>query len=221
MAIGLAGLLNCYFGGGYLGALAFGLGLLAVLALKLDLFTGKMRAWRDGEINWKELIITFLGNGLGIFFMYCFGTALHSYPHIKEVATNIMLMRSGLPIGFVFIRGIICGICVQMAVDMWNKNWLMGNAHPFLAMLPATAFVLLGCNHCIADLLYLFYSDAFKQGWQILEALIGNVAGAMLFVAANSDIQDDPKNPSRKRSWFHRRKNTDTQNNVSELNQDS
>ena len=54
MAIGLAGLLNCYFGGGYVGAIAFGFGLLVVLALKLDLFTGKMRAWIDREINWKE-----------------------------------------------------------------------------------------------------------------------------------------------------------------------
>ena len=94
MAIGLAGLLNCYFGGGYVGAIAFGFGLLVVLALKLDLFTGKMRAWIDGEINWKELIITFLGNGLGVLLMYGFGIALHSYPQIKETAIKIMSMRS-------------------------------------------------------------------------------------------------------------------------------
>ena len=43
LAIGLAGLLNLYLGSGLLGALAFGLGLLVVCALKLDLFTGKMR----------------------------------------------------------------------------------------------------------------------------------------------------------------------------------
>ena len=164
MAIGLAGLLNCYLGGGYLGSIAFGLGLLVVLALKLDLFTGKMRAWYEKEINWKELIIVFLGNGMGIFIMYCLGTALPGYPHIKETASMIMGLRANLGIGFVFIRAMLCGICVQMAVDMWNKNWFAGNAHPFLAMLPATAFVLLGCNHCIADLLYVFYSDAFKQG---------------------------------------------------------
>ena len=186
MAIGLAGLLNCYFGGGYVGAIAFGFGLLVVLALKLDLFTGKMRAWIDGEINWKELIITFLGNGLGVLLMYGFGIALQSYPHIKETAVKIMSMRSELPFSIIFIRGVICGICVQMAVDMWNKNLSIGNAHPFLAMLPATAFVLLGCNHCIADLLYLFYSGAFKQVWQILVALIGNVIGAMFFVISSS-----------------------------------
>ena len=38
-----------------------------------------MRAWRDKEVNWKELIIIFLGNGMGIFFMYGLGTALPGY----------------------------------------------------------------------------------------------------------------------------------------------
>lgn len=221
MAIGLAGLLNCYFGGGMQGAIAFGLGLLVVLALKLDLFTGKMRAWRDKEVNWKELIIIFLGNGMGVFFMYGFGTALPGYHQIKETATAIMAARSELGFGFIFIRAMICGICIQMAVDMWNKNWFEGNAHPFLAMLPATAFVLLGGNHCIADLLYLFYSDAYNQGWQILEAIIGNIAGAMLFVAANSSKINGPANLLNKQSLFHRNKRTDTQSNASEPSQGS
>ncbi len=221
MAIGLAGLLNCYLGGGLQGAIAFGLGLLVVLALKLDLFTGKMRAWYNKEVNWKEMIIIFLGNGMGIFFMYCFGTALPGYLHIKETATAIMAARSELTVGFVFIRAMLCGVCVQMAVDMWNKNWFAGNAHPFLAMLPASAFVLLGCNHCIADLLYLFYSDAFVQGWQILEAIIGNIAGAMLFVAANSSKKDDPESPSNKQLLARQRKNSDTPNNVSSPNSGS
>ena len=221
MAIGLAGLLNCYLGGRLQGSIAFGLGLLVVLALKLDLFTGKMRAWHDKDVNWKEMIIIFLGNGMGVFFMYCFGTALPGYLQIKETATAIMAARSELGIGFIFIRAMICGICVQMAVDMWNKNWFAGNAHPFLAMLPATAFVLLGCNHCVADLFYLFYSNAFNQSWQILEAIIGNIAGAMLFVASNSSKRDDPANPSNKQSLFHRDKHNDKLNNASEPNSGS
>ena len=53
MMIGLAGLLNLYFGGGLLGALAFGLGLLSVCALQLDLFTGKIRAVLDEKISIK------------------------------------------------------------------------------------------------------------------------------------------------------------------------
>ena len=99
-----------------------------------------------------------------------------------------MSTRLGLPFGTILIRGIICGICVQMAVDMWKQGMERNDTHPFLAMLPATAFVLLGCNHCIADTLYLVYSSAWGQTLQIFEALIGNFIGASLFVIASSGI---------------------------------
>lgn len=185
--IGLAGLLYLYIGGA-LGALAFGLGLLSVCALKLDLFTGKMRAFWNGEISIKELCIVFLGNIVGILFIAGCGTFLHSFEHLMITSQTIMIMRSALPFGIVLMRGIICGVCVQMAVDMWKQGMERNDTHPFLAMLPATAFVLLGCNHCIADTLYLVYSGAWSQTLQIFEALIGNFIGATLFVIASSGI---------------------------------
>ena len=79
-----------------------------------------------------------------------------------------------------------------MAVDMWtlhaNRGGLPISVHPFLAMLPATAFVLLGCNHCIADLLYLFYSDMYDQSLKIFEAMAGNMLGGIIFVGATTDM---------------------------------
>ena len=74
--IGLAGLLYLYIGGA-LGAFAFGLGLLSVCALKLDLFTGKMRAFWNREISIKELCIVFLGNIVGILLIAGCGTFLN------------------------------------------------------------------------------------------------------------------------------------------------
>ena len=175
-----------------------------------------MRAWYEKKINWKELIIVFLGNGLGIFFMYGFGAMLPGYLQIKETATAIIASRAELSFGVIFMRAALCGMCVQIAVDMFNKTTMFGGeAHPFLAMLPASAFVLLGCNHCIADLFYLFYSDAYAQSAQIFEAMAGNLIGALLFVVATSDIQW--KNPSRKL----RQKSNNNQSNVSSSNQDS
>lgn len=185
--IGLAGLLYLYIGGA-LGALAFGLGLLGVCALKLDLFTGKMRAFWNGEISIKELCVVFLGNIVGILFIAGCGTFLSSANQFIDASQIIMSTRLGLPFGTILIRGIICGICVQMAVDMWKQGVERNDTHPFLAMLPATAFVLLGCNHCIADTLYLVYSSAWGQILQIFEALIGNFIGASLFVVASSGI---------------------------------
>lgn len=224
LAIGLAGLLNLYLGGGLLGALAFGLGLLVVCALKLDLFTGKMRQLYNKKINWKELIIIFLGNAMGVFIMYCLGTALMSYPEIDEQAVKIMTARGAYPFGFIFVRAIICGICVQMAVDMWNLNATRGGlpvgVHPFLAMLPASAFVLLGCNHCIADLLYLFYSDMYNHSYEIFEALAGNMLGGIIFVGATTDMHN-LGSPLRKRLGRRFQKNNNTSDNDVELKQDS
>lgn len=96
-----------------------------------------------------------------------------------------MLARANLPFGITLMRATLCGICVQLAVDMWNKNKLNGSSHPIMAMLPATAFVLLGCNHCIADTLYLILSGSWGQILQIFEAICGNVIGAILFSVAN------------------------------------
>lgn len=185
MMIGLAGLLNLYLGG-LLGALAFGIGLLSVCVLQLDLFTGKMRAFWNGEISVKELVIVFLGNFVGILIIGGLGIFLASSSTLMENAANIMNARMDLPFGIILIRGTICGICVQLAVDMWKKQ---KGSHPFFAMLPATAFVLLGCNHCIADMLYWLYSGNWGQWYQIFEALVGNFIGATLFVIANSGIQ--------------------------------
>ena len=182
MMIGLAGLLNLYLGGGVPGALAFGLGLLTVCVLQLDLFTGKMRPALEKKISIKELIIVFLGNFVGILIIGYLGTALSSNDTLIENAKSIMQARSNLPFGMVFIRAILCGICVQMAVDMYKKN-----QHPFVAMLPATAFVLLGCNHCIADMLYLLYGGSLQQIPQIFEVVFGNITGAVLFVATTTD----------------------------------
>ena len=185
--IGLAGLLNLYLGGGLPGALAFGLGLLSVCALQLDLFTGKIRAKIDGKISLKQLGIVLMGNIVGILFICCYCLFLPARETIMQNAANIMAARSNLMVGTVCIRGILCGICVQLAVDMWGKSKKEGTTHPFMAMLPATAFVLLGCNHCIADTLYLVLGGAWGQIFQIFEAICGNVIGAFLFSAANQD----------------------------------
>ena len=187
MAIGLAGLLNLHLGGGLPGALAFGIGLLLVCVLRLDLLTGKMRAYHDGKIKFVELLLCLGGNIIGVYIMYGLGTALPSYPQIKAAATAIVMARADIGVGFVFIRGIICGICVQMAVDMWTNGIDRNDTHPFLAMLPASAFVLLGCNHCIADVLYLVYSDYYIAIFQIIEAMAGNIIGALVFVFLNNE----------------------------------
>ena len=119
-----------------------------------------MRAFYNGKISIKELVIVFFGNSVGILIVSGLGIFLTSFSTLIENATNIMNARINLPFGIILARGVLCGICVQLAIDMWNKQ---NGSHPFFAMLPATAFVLLGCNHCIADMLYWLYSGNWGQ----------------------------------------------------------
>lgn len=112
MMIGLAGLLNLYFGGGLLGALAFGLGLLSVCALQLDLFTGKIRAKLDGKISLVDLGIVLLGNFAGILLMCYVSVFLPQGKVIQENAVSLMAARQSLPFGVVTARAVLCGVCV-------------------------------------------------------------------------------------------------------------
>ena len=42
-------------------------------------------------------------------------------------------------------------------------------------------------NHCIADVLYLVYSDYYIAIFQIIEAMAGNIIGALMFVFLNNE----------------------------------
>lgn len=181
LMIGLAAMLNLKLEGGLLGALAFGLGLLTVCALQLDLFTGKMRALLKGDIKIREMILVLIGNAIGIMLAVILCASLPASINFFEGATSVMNARAGSLWFLIILRGMLCGVCVQMAVDMYRET-----KNILAPMLSAAAFVLLGCNHCIADMFYFVLGGQPYQIIQIFYALIGNVLGAGLFVCASS-----------------------------------
>ena len=209
MLIGLACILNLKIGG-LIGALFFSLGLLGVCVLQLDLFTGKMRAFYKGQISFVTLGIVLAGNFVGILLMSLASTSLD----IVGQAQTLMQARAAVPFYRIILRGMICGLCVQIAVDMYKKN-----PNPLVVMGPAAAFVALGCNHCIADMFYWIKGGTLPQLVQIFEALCGNVIGAMIFVIANED--SEPQFHFRAGSPRLRSRNIDKQNNDVEPKQGS
>ena len=209
MLIGLACILNLKIGG-LVGALFFSLGLLGVCVLQLDLFTGKMRAFYKGQISFTTLGMVLVGNFIGILLMSLAATSLD----IIEQAQKLMQARAAVPFHRIILRGMVCGLCVQIAVDMYKKN-----PNPLVVMGPAAAFVALGCNHCIADMFYWIKGGTLPQFIQIFEALCGNVIGAMIFVIANED--SEPQFHFRAGSPRLRSRNIDKQNNDGEPKQGS
>lgn len=179
LMIGLGAMLNLQLGG-VIGAICFSLGLFTICALGLHLFTGKIATILEGNLTLLSWGTIFLGNWLGILFMVICVSMLPQAQIIQENAAKIAIARQQSFWLVNLVRGMICGMCVQMAVDMWKKLH-----HPLAVIMPIAAFIILGGAHCIAD---LFYLTLGMDGWQlpqIFEVMVGNVSGAALFEIAS------------------------------------
>lgn len=138
--------------GGTAGAILFAFGLIAVVSLKLNLFTGKAQfVWgrcEDGQYAQGGYAWLFSILALNILGCIAMGALLPT-PELKETAMEIIEKRldsSPLRNGLLAIG---CGFIMTLAVQNAAKNkWL-----PLLFGIPA--FILCGLPHCIADAFYI------------------------------------------------------------------
>lgn len=139
--------------GGAIGAILFSFGLIAVITLGLNLFTGKARfvwdtapdgSWNQGGYPW--LIAMLLLNIGGCIIM----GMLFSSPAIQEKASAIIIdARLSAPAWKNGLLAIGCGFIMTLSVQSAaSKNWL-----PLLFGIPA--FIICGLPHCIADAFYI------------------------------------------------------------------
>lgn len=148
--------------GGIAGAILFAFGLIAVVSLKLNLFTGKAQfVWNpviraqhtQGGYVWLFSILAL--NVIGCIAM----GALLSDQSLREAALSIIdrrLESSPLRNGLLAIG---CGFIMTLAVQNAAKNrWL-----PLLFGIPA--FIICGLPHCIADAYYIasLPADFFEE----------------------------------------------------------
>lgn len=156
------------------GALLFSMGLLTILCLKLELFTGKAGLLATREIKPGKLFEIWLGNFLG---SWIFAFLLILTPKGIDLAmraSEIVAIRVANGFFVNFIYGIMCGMLMFIAV----KTWQFTNGNPFYAMMPVGIFILCGFNHCIADMFYLHMGCMDLFDYQILiPTTLGNLLG--------------------------------------------
>lgn len=156
------------------GALLFSMGLLTILCLKLELFTGKAGLLATREITLSKLLEIWIGNFLG---SWIFAFLLILTPKGVDLAmraSEIVAIRIANGFFVNFIYGIMCGMLMFMAV----KTWQFTNGNPFYAMMPVGIFILCGFNHCIADMFYLHLGCMDIFDYQILiPTTLGNLLG--------------------------------------------
>lgn len=185
-----------------LSGLVFPIGLMLVVVLGADLFTGnnallvpplikrRLSAWQILR-NWT---LVWLGNFVGAlafayFLVYVPG--LTSAPCYADALSSMAVAKTGASFGVIFLKGIVANWCVCLAVWLALSGRRLGEK--LLACeIPVMAFVALGYEHCVANMFFL--PLAMMQGAQVdvltlftanlIPATLGNIAGGALFVGA-------------------------------------
>ncbi|MDD4690070.1 MAG: formate/nitrite transporter family protein [Eubacteriales bacterium] len=178
IAISLGAIVNLVVGPP-LGPFLFAVGLFMVIALKLDLFTGRAGLLATKEFKPLNLLVVWVGNFIG-----CFVTGvivLFTFPEatmekVVSGATKIMTMRLNSPWYTLVVLGIMCGILMYMAVQGSARAEM--SYKPFVAMLPVVVFIFSGYAHCVADMFYYSAAQMYTQAaLPVLFVTIGNVIG--------------------------------------------
>lgn len=148
---------------GIIGAFLFSSGLLIILNMKFKLFTGTV-----GYIKNKNDIL----NNLYIFIGNIIGTAI-SFIISSPEAIPLVMSKLALPFYLIFIKAIICGALIYIAVSCFKKS------KDYMVPICVSTFILCGAEHCIADLCFMFMANIFSIYFFFI-VTIGNVLGAIL-----------------------------------------
>lgn len=177
-----------------LSGLVFPIGLILVILLNTELFTGnnllvmplfdKKISFNDMIINWG---IVYLGNFIGALLV----AVLVYFSGIKgnDLLVNAFVNITNTKISFTFIQALILGffcnflVCIAVFLGVTEKDKV---AKLIMIFLPVFMFVALGFEHSIANMYYLsqgFLLSNIGAGEillnNILPVTIGNILGGV------------------------------------------
>ena len=163
--------------GGALGAFMFAIGLLTILIFQFNLFTGKAGLLAQKQIKVIPLIDIWWGNFMGC--ALC-GEMIKYTPvghKLADAAAAITAVRISNLWFENILLGILCGVLMFIAVRAYKEA-------PYITILSVASFILLGANHCVADMAYMILAANGEMFFPALAAMlctsIGNVIGCNL-----------------------------------------
>lgn len=167
--------------GGALGAFMFAIGLLTILIFQFNLFTGKAGLLAQGKIKVIPLVDIWWGNFMGC----ALGGELIKYTPVGyKIAEGAAAITSTRINNFWYeniLLGILCGVLMFVAVKAYQ-------AAPYITILSVASFILLGANHCVADMAYMILAANGEIFFPALAAMlctsVGNVIGCNLIPLA-------------------------------------
>ena len=160
-----------------LGPIIFAFGLLGVCYLGLNLFTGKCGFLFEDKLKIRDLLIILAAN---LVFGYLIGLIFHvADPSIVGPAMD-KVAGWEFTLEF-FIRSLLCGIIMYLAVKMYKKGTPVG------IIFGIPLFIFCGFQHCIANVITL--GVAMEFSWTLILAVLGNFLGAILMSYISTDLK--------------------------------
>lgn len=178
-----------------LSALIFPMGLILVILLKTELFTGNsllVIPLVNKKINIKSLIINwllvYLGNFIGSILLSLL--IYKSGSLTNEVLINTFVNIANKKISYSFINLLILGtlcnilVCTSVFLGVTHKNTI---EKIFVIFIPIFLFVILGFEHSVANMFYLSIASLLgKLNFinliihNLLPVTLGNIIGGIL-----------------------------------------
>lgn len=191
-----------------LSGVAFPLGLILVVVLGAELFTGNnavlipsmVRGHHGAGLTLRNWVLVYLGNCVGAlaftyFMVYLCGLTASGPWH--DAIIRIAEAKVSMSWWTVFLKGVGANWCVCLAVWLaLSGKTLLEKA--FGCWFPVMAFVVLGYEHSIANMFFIplrMMEGADVGIWQaivanLIPATLGNIVGGALLVGAvNSYLQ--------------------------------
>ena len=167
--------------GNPIGPVIFALGLLGVCYMGQNLFTGKCGFLIEDKIPWKNLILILVVNLLagylmGICFSFC----------DQEVVQNAITKVSSWDVSLAFfLKSILCGMIMYVAVLMYRKGTPLGIIYGI------PLFIFCGFQHCIANIITLGVARSFHVS--IFLCILGNFFGSLFIWYFSRDVVKENK----------------------------
>lgn len=162
--------------GSPIGPIIFSFGLLGVCYMNQNLFTGKCGFLIQDKINIFDLFAILMINLIS---GYLIGI-IYSLIDVEVVKNAIVKISSwNFSLEF-FIKSILCGIIMYIAVFMYKKGTSLGIIYGI------PLFIFCGFQHCIANIITLGIARTFDVS--IILCILGNFIGSLSMWYFSRDI---------------------------------
>ena len=158
----------------YVGALLFCTGLISVVMLKFNLYTGRIGYVISNDKTFLlYTILSVLGNFVG-----CVIIGLMKSPCGSVV--SICAAKLDKSYTTAFFDAILCGVLIYVCVEIYKRY---GTVVGILFCIPT--FILSGFEHSVADMFYFVNARFFSSDVVlfILVVILGNAIGSIIFHA--------------------------------------